>query len=55
MKLSPEIEVYLWKGVMDLRRSFDLLAQFVKEQLKVPATSGAVFISFSRCRSKVKF
>jgi|LakMenEpi03Aug12_release.lakeMendotaPanAssembly.Ray.scaffolds.fasta_scaffold1667195_2 transposase len=54
MKLSPELDVYPWQGVMDMRRSFDLLVQFVKEQLKVPATSGAVYVFFSRCRSKVK-
>lgn len=54
MMLSGQGRVYLYRGVCDLRRSFDRLSQMVAEELAEDPLSGDWFIFLSADRRKVK-
>lgn len=52
--LTPETEVYLWLGTMDMRVSFDRLALFIKDRLQRTPLSGGLYVFFSRRRDRVR-
>lgn len=52
--IADGMPVYLWLGAMDMRISFDRLAEFVRGRLERSVMSGGVYVFFSRCRSRVK-
>jgi len=55
MKAAQEfVEVYLYRDVVDFRKSIDGLAIIVAEGLKQDAFSGALFVFCARTRDKVK-
>ena len=54
LKFRKDIEIYLFTSPTDMRRSFDRLAEMVREFIKVNPLSGGVFVFCSRRRDKVK-
>jgi transposase len=55
MKGAQEfVEVYLYRDVVDFRKSIDGLAAIVAEGMKQDAFSGALFVFCSRSRDKLK-
>lgn len=54
MLLPGQGRVYLYRGVCDLRRSFDRLSRMVSEELDADPLSGDWFIFLSADRRKVK-
>jgi transposase len=48
------VEVYLYRDVVDFRKSIDGLAGIVADSLKRDAFSGALFVFCSRSRDKIK-
>ena len=46
--------VYLWRGAVDMRMSFDRLSALVSEQMGRAVIKGGLYLFFSRCRSRVK-
>jgi transposase len=51
---SGFIAIYLYRDVVDFRKSIDGLAIIVAEEMKQDAFSGALFIFCSRRRDKLK-
>ena len=52
--VRAETPVYLWRGVVDMRMSFDRLSALVSERMKRSVLSGGMYLFFSRCRRRVK-
>lgn len=48
------VEVYLYRDIVDFRKSIDGLAAIVAEAMKKDAFSGALFVFCARSRDKVK-
>jgi transposase len=48
------VEVYLYRDVVDFRKSIDGLAAIVAEEIKHDVFSGALFVFCSRSRDKLK-
>jgi transposase len=46
--------IYLYRGICDMRRSFDRLARMVDEQLERDPLSGDVYIFINRDASRLK-
>lgn len=54
LTLGPSIKVYLARGTVDMRKSFDGLAAAVREVLKTDPHSGHLFVFCGRRRHMVK-
>jgi len=54
LTLSALVRVFVARGAMDLRRSFDRLSAQVQEVLRQDPLSGHVFLFFNRRRNRVK-
>lgn len=52
--LNSSLRFYLYRGVTDMRKSFDGLCGIVQSQLDRDPTSGEVFIFINRRRDRVK-
>lgn len=52
--VAPEAEVYLWLGAMDMRVSFDRLAEFIKAKLQRTPMAGGLYVFLSRRRERVR-
>ena len=48
------IEVFLYRDVVDFRKSIDGLAAIVAEEMKKDAFSGALFVFCARTRDRIK-
>jgi transposase len=54
LAISGKIRIFLATGVTDLRKSFDTLAQLVREVLAENPLSGHLFIFCNRRRDRLK-
>jgi len=54
LKLRPEIEIYVNREPIDMRKSIDGLSGLVQERFHQHPQSGHVFIFFNRARDKAK-
>ena len=54
LTLSPRTRVFLALGATDMRKSFDTLAQLVRDQLSEDPLSGHLFVFANRLRNRIK-
>jgi transposase len=52
--ILPEIPVYLWLGVTDMRAGSPRLSALVHERMSRSVTSGGLYVFFSWCRRRIK-
>lgn len=52
--ILPEVPVYIWLGVMDMRVSFDRLSEFVKANFPGGFSRSSLYVFLSRQRDRVK-
>ena len=54
MLLQPDVKVYLSTAATDMRKSYDGLAQLVKQEMAKDVFSGELFVFFNRSGDRVK-
>lgn len=54
MLMLPDVKVYLCTLATDMRKSFDGLAQLVKQEMSKDVFSGELFVFFNRSGDRVK-
>jgi len=54
MRPRDELEVYLYRGVVDMRKSIDGLAAIVEQELCLSPFTAALFVFCNRRRDKIK-
>ncbi len=54
MLMLPDVKVYLSTAATDMRKSFDGLAQLVKQEMNKDVFSGELFVFFNRSGDRVK-
>ena len=54
LSLPPAVRVFVARGAVDLRKSFDTLATVVREVLREDPLSGHLFVFFNRRRDRLK-
>jgi transposase len=52
--LTAATHIYLYRGVCDMRKSFDGLCGIVRSDLGADPLSGSLFVFVNRCRTMVK-
>ena len=52
--IAPEVTVYVWLGVCDMRVSFDRLSELIKANFSDGFQRSALYVFLSRQRNKVK-
>jgi len=52
--MTPEVQVYLAVGRVDLRGAFDRLAAITRNVLQMDPASGALFLFANRARNRLK-
>ncbi len=55
LRPSGELTVYLYSGVVDMRKSIDGLSVFVEQSMHLSPFDSAVFVFANRQRDKVKW
>lgn len=54
MRPKDEVEVYLYRGIVDMRKSIDGLAAIVEQELSLSPFGSQLFVFCNRRRDKVK-
>lgn len=54
MMMLPDVKVYLSTAATDMRKSFDGLAQLVKQEMNKDVFNGELFVFFNRSGDRVK-
>ena len=54
MRPSDEVEVYLYRGVVDMRKSIDGLSAIVEQELGLSPFGAQLFVFCNRQRDKIK-
>jgi len=54
LRPSTDAQVYLYAGVVDMRKSIDGLAALVERELEASPMTGALFVFCNRGRDKIK-
>lgn len=54
MRPGDEVEVYLYRGVVDMRKSIDGLSAIVEQELGLSPFKAALFVFCNRRRDKIK-
>ena len=54
LRPSDEVAVYLYAGVVDMRKSIDGLAALVEQELELNPMQNALFVFCNRGRDKIK-
>lgn len=54
MLMLPDVKVYLCTLATDMRKSFDGLAQLVKQEMSKDVFTGELFVFFNRSGDRVK-
>lgn len=54
MLMIPDVKVYLSTAATDMRKSFDGLAQLVKQEMSKDIFNGELFVFFNRSGDRVK-
>lgn len=54
LRPAPEIEVYLYADVVDMRKSIDGLATLVEQEMALSPMQEAMFVFCNRGRDKIK-
>ncbi len=54
MRPSEEIEVYLYRGIVDMRKSINGLSAIVEEELGLSPFAPKLFVFCNRKRDKIK-
>jgi transposase len=54
MLMLPDVKVYLSTAATDMRKSFDGLAQLVKQHMNKDVVTGELFVFFNRGATRVK-
>jgi len=54
MRPGEEIEVYLYRGVVDMRKSIDGLSAIIEQELSLSPFSEKLFVFCNRRRDKIK-
>ena len=54
LALTASIRIYLYRGVCDMRKSFDGLCGLVRSELGADPLSGSLFVFINRRRSMIK-
>ena len=54
MRPGDAVEVYLYRGVVDMRKSIDGLSAIVEQELGVSPFTAALFVFCNRRRDKIK-
>ena len=54
MRPSEEIEVYLYRGIVDMRKSINGLSTIVEEELDLSPFSQKLFVFCNRKKDKIK-
>jgi transposase len=54
LSLPPAVRIFVARGAVDLRKSFDTLAAVVREVLRQDPLSGHLFVFLNRRRDRVK-
>jgi len=52
--LTAATRIYLYRGVCDMRKSFDGLCGIIRSVLEEDPLSGSLFVFVNRCRTMVK-
>ena len=54
LSLPPSVRIFVARGAVDLRKSFDTLAAVVREVLRQDPLSGHLFVFMNRRRDRIK-
>ena len=54
MRPGDEVEVYLYRGVVDMRKSIDGLSAIVEQELGLDPFAPQLFVFCNRARDKIK-
>jgi transposase len=54
LRPKPDAQVYLYLGIVDMRKSIDGLAALVEQELDLSLLSEALFVFCNRKRDKIK-
>ena len=54
LAITGGVRIYLWKGVTDMRKSYDTLAALVMNHMKADPYDGSLYVFCNRQRNRMK-